>query len=250
MFYFPEPDYYRDARLNIDNNKYEVVNNKRRVLLTKDQIKHFLMPFITLIQRFTQITKSTMWGKRLVQCFVEKYVVEKAFVELSKISWMMSLEPRKWEYKFIFQFDYRGWNTIKQIPDMEERLVLHAHHIINNAKQMIEDANSREHLRFFNKTCSLYWIPSIRDEMGGKGVGSAKKKKGRRHSEESVIEKKAARNPNPLGEHDKQIIENEEESDYYDEEVDEEDEVQSKISKSELADFISDFKTFKTDIMQ
>lgn len=249
LFFFPEPDYYRDQRLNIDDNKFEMVNNKRRVLLSKSQLKHFLLPFITLVRRFTQITKTTQWDKRLVKCFVGKYVVENAFVELSKLSWRMDVEPRKWEYKFIFQFDYRGWNTVKAIPDMEERLVLHARHIIDNAKEMIENANSREHLRFFNKTCSLYWSPAIRAEMKGKGVGSEKKFDGRRHSEGSMLKEAKPRKPDPFAVQEKEPKEEEEDSDYYDEEDDEHDDEHSKTSKTELSEFFNEFKSFKNDIL-
>lgn len=228
----------------LDNNKFEVSGEKKRVLLSKEQLKHFLIPFITLIQRFTQIPKSTKWDKRLTQWFTGKYVIVSAITKLSKVSWKNNLVPKKWEYKFSFQFDYHGWASIKQFTDLEERLVRHATYILTNAKKMIEDANSREHLRFFDKNSYVYWDPNIREEMGGKGMDSVMKG-GRRNSEESVVNKVVKPKVNKLKPNEE--LDQNGESDYVEERGEESDEG-GTVSKSDFRSFMNEFRDFRSDM--
>lgn len=57
--------------------------------------------------------KSSKWHKSIAEFYSGRLVIVDAFVQLSNISWKNCLVPKKWEYKFDFQFDYHGWAVVK-----------------------------------------------------------------------------------------------------------------------------------------
>ncbi len=163
---FPNDNYYESDLLKIKGERVEGKDGKVRVRLTEEQVRYFLKPFVTLIQRFTQAPmSSSKWTSNLYEIFYGKAVIVDAFEELKDIWWYTNEEPQKHAHKFDFQFVGYAKTIIEKIEDLEEQLVLHADYIIRNHKKMIYDPVVRDELRYFDHETHIYWSPTLRSEM-------------------------------------------------------------------------------------